>query len=623
MNIHFSQPIWLIAGAITCLLLIVYLRMAAQEKNRILARFAAPKMCRQLTANVSPVRRRAKEALLPLAVLVCFLSLAGPQYGEHWVEVKQKGIDILFGIDASRSMLARDIQPDRLQRAKLAIKDFVALLNGDRVGLMPFAGTSFLMCPLTTDYAAFNASLDAITPASIPLGGTDLAGAIKKADKILINEANHKILILVTDGENLQGKEIRAAEEANKQEVTIYCVGVGTKAGDLIPDSKNGSGFIKDKAGNFVRSSLDEQTLKKISGTTGGIYTPLGNLGQGFTTIYNQKLKLIPKEEHQERKQRQPIERFYWILPLAIFLLAIEFLLSGRKSSWSFGVPLIKTAGRRLFNKRKLLIVFCLCAIHPPAANGSTARQLFHEGKLDQAEKKYSTALKKQPDNPTLLFNLGDIQYRKKDYKQAITSFTGTLATDDLNLQAKAYYNLGNSLYQQGKSTLKTEPEKTIDQFKKAVSAYKSCLKLTPGDPDAKENLSLIKKQLQRLEQQNKKKQQKNKQGDDKNKTKKKKDNAGRQGADKQQQDQQQQKKENSPEKKSEDKDKADNPEDKSGATKKQTGKENTKNRDPQKENSNPGTIDAGRLRNKVEKNRNRPMKKWAWKMPNDARPAR
>jgi Ca-activated chloride channel family protein len=509
MSIHFSQPIWLIAGSLICLLLMFYLRMAATKRHRALTRFVAPKMGRKLTANVSGFRRRTKTVLFLLAFVACFFTLAGPQYGEQWIEVKQKGIDILFGLDTSRSMLAGDIQPNRLQRAKLAIKDFVALLDGDRVGLMPFAGTSFLMCPLTTDYAAFTASLDAVTPASIPMGGTNLAEVITKAGKTLADEANHKILILVTDGEDLQGQALQSAEEAARQKMTIYTVGVGTKAGELIPDTGNGSGFLKNKAGNFIRSRLDEQTLKKIAEITHGIYVPLGNIGQGFTTIYQQKLKLVPKEEHQERKQRQPIERFYWPLAVALLLLLAEFLLSGRKSSWSFGMPFIKTAGRRLFNHRKLLIVFFLLIICPKGANGSTAEQLYHEGKLDQAEKKYAKALKKHP-TPTLLFNLGNVQYKKNGYKEAIESFTKALATDDLTLQAKTYYNLGNAWYQQGTSTMATDPELTIDQYKKAVAAYEASLKLAPGDTDAKENLDVVKKQLQKLEQQKKKKQQDN-----------------------------------------------------------------------------------------------------------------
>ena len=506
MTVHFARPIWLVAGALVCCTVLVLLWINTGRQQKQLARFASEKMWRQLTANVSKIRRRLKTVLVLTAVLACFVALARPQYGEQWIDVKQKGIDILIGLDTSRSMLAPDVRPNRLARAKLAIRDFVDRLHGDRVGLLPFAGTSFLMCPLTTDYNAFKESLDAITPASIPVGGTNIAEVITRAGKILHNEANYKILILVTDGENLQGKALAAAREAARQKMTIYTVGVGTRAGELVPDATNQGGFIKDENGNFIRSRLDEKMLTKIAELTGGIYVPLGSMGQGFTTIYQEKLKLVPKEEHQERKQRRPIERFYWPLALAILLLFLEFLVSGRKSSGLPGFPFIQTAGRRLFNHRKLLIVFLFLFIRPVAANGLTTDQLFHAGKLDQAEKEYTAALKKQPGNPVLEFNLGDVQYRKKNFARAEESFSRALATDDLALQARAYFNLGNTRYQLGRATLKTDPEQSIKQYSRAVKAFEGCLKLHPNDKDARDNLAIVKKELEQLKQQQKKK---------------------------------------------------------------------------------------------------------------------
>ncbi|RUM38460.1 MAG: hypothetical protein DSY57_02535, partial [Desulfobulbus sp.] len=250
ITIHFARPIWLIAGALICCTILVLLWMNTSRRQKRRTRFASEKMWRQLTANVSKTRRRLKTMLMLAAVFCCFAALARPQYGERWIDVKQKGIDILIGLDVSHSMLAPDVRPNRLTRAKLAIRDFVDRLDGDRVGLLPFAGTSFLMCPLTTDYNAFNESLDAVTPASIPVGGTNIAEVITKAETILHNESNYKILILVTDGENLQGKALAAAKEAAKQKMTIYTVGVGTKAGELVPDAMNKGGFIKDENGN-------------------------------------------------------------------------------------------------------------------------------------------------------------------------------------------------------------------------------------------------------------------------------------------------------------------------------------------------------------------------------------
>ncbi len=532
MNLPFAQPFWLIVGIIVCTIAFVFLRISAARRRRVLTEFAAPETCDRLTINVSDTRRRIKNILVLAALASCFIALARPHYGEEWREVRQKGIDILIAVDTSRSMLTRDIQPNRLERAKLAIKDFVGRLEGDRVGLMPFAGSSFLMCPLTTDYGAFTASLDALGPDSIPFGGTDLAGVINAAGTLLSNEANHKILILVTDGEDLKGEALQAAKNAAEHNMTIYTIGVGTPEGELIPDMKSGGKtYIKDASGNFVRSKLDAITLTKIAEITGGLYVPLGTMGQGFTTIYQEKLKLVPKEEHNERMQRHPIERFYWPLALAIVLLALDFLISGRKSTRSFGIPLIKTAGRRLFNRGKLLIVFTvLLSGLTGNANGSTGDDLYHEKNFDQAEKAYAKTLEKAPENAIVHFNLGDVQYKKKAYEKAISSYTKALQDDDLGLQAKSYYNRGNAGYQLGRTHLKTDPEQAMKLYRQAISDYEGSLALQPDDPDAVYNRDLVRQQLKELEKQQQKKKQQEQKNQQNNKNKKKKKDKKNQG---------------------------------------------------------------------------------------------
>ncbi len=532
MSLPFAQPFWLVVGIIICTLAFVFLRISAARRRRVLTEFAAPETFDRLTINVSNTRRRIKNILVLTAVAACFVALARPQYGEEWREVRQKGIDILIAVDTSRSMLTQDIRPNRLERAKLAIKDFVGRLKGDRVGLMPFAGTSFLMCPLTTDYSAFTASLDALGPDSIPYGGTDIAGVINAAGALLSNEANHKILILVTDGEDLKGEALQAAKNAAAQNMTIYTIGVGTPEGELIPDLKGGGGksFIKDASGNFVRSRLDAIALTKIAEITGGLYVPLGNMGQGFTTIYREKLKLVPKEEHNERMQRHPIDRFYWPLALAIILLALDFVISGRKSTRTFGIPLIKTAGRRLLNRGKLLIVFTvLLSGITGNANGSTGDDLYHENKFDQAEKAYAHILDKVPDKAILHYNLGDAQYKKKAYDKAVSSYTKALQDDDLKLQAKSYYNRGNAYYQLGKTHLKTDPEQTMKLYRQAISDYKGSLALMPDDTDAVYNRDLVQKQLEKLEKQQRKKKKKEQKSQKSQKNKEDKKNQDKQ----------------------------------------------------------------------------------------------
>ena len=523
MFIQFAQPIWLAAGLFFCLAAALFIRANIKRRKKALHHFASAHLLTELTRNVSLSRRRIKNILFVLGLACLFVALAHPQYGNRWVEVKRKGIDILIGVDVSKSMLVQDISPDRLSRAKLAVRDFVAKLEGDRVGLLPFAGTSFLMCPLTTDYDAFNASLDALDTSTIPKGGTDIGAAIREADTTLANEANHKIFILVTDGEDLSDDALKAAEEAKKNKMTIYTIGVGTPEGELIPVPGRGAQtFIQDKAGNFVTSKLDEKALTEIAAITGGLYVPLGSMGQGFDTIYQKKLSLVPKEEHGQRKRKVPIERFPWALGLAILLLGSDFLLTGRKSSWSLRLPFIKTANRR--NKQQaaaLMLLLPALLFRPASAGASDGEDFFKAGQYDQAAKYYQETLQKDPANPVLHFNLGDALYQNKEYEKSVSQFNETLKTDDLKLQAKSYYNRGNAQYFMGKTTEKTDPEHTIKLWQQALESYQASLALQPEDTEAVHNRDRVKKRLEQLQQQQKKEQKQDKQ---KNKDKKDKD---------------------------------------------------------------------------------------------------
>ncbi len=500
-NIHFAQPLWLWAGLAACLGAIIFLRLSGRRRQDNLKYFAASHLLGRLTNNVSPVRRVIKNTLVILALACCFIALARPQYGSRWIEVQRRGIDILFAVDTSKSMMARDIKPDRLERAKLAIKDFVGRLGGDRVGLLPFAGSAFLMCPLTLDYNAFDFSLDALDTHIIPKGGTDLAAAIKAAESVLANETNHKILILVTDGENLQGDALAAAREAKKQKMIIYTVGVGTPRGELIPLPRQGKGkFLQDSSGRFVTSKLDQTMLTKIAAATGGLYVPLGDVGQGFATIYQRKLAMVPKEKHGQRLQKVPVERFMWPLAVAVLLLAFEFLLSGRKPAWSFHLPFIKTAGRRSHRNLTLFLVVCLLAgMWPGRSFASPGEKHFAAGEFEKAEQYYRKALEDDPDNPVLNFNLGDAAYKDRRYNQAIAAFKRALQSDNLGLQAKSYYNLGNARFRLGQQTLKSDPEHALQMWQEALKSYRSSLKLAPNDQDARYNSPLVKKRLEKL----------------------------------------------------------------------------------------------------------------------------
>ena len=502
--VTFAHPLWILAGAVLSLLLWFLWGYFEAKRTLQLQRFVAAPLLKQLTPNISSSRRLFKKILLLTAVFCCFVALARPQYGYRWVEVKHKGIDILFALDTSKSMLVEDIRPNRLERSKLAVMDFVSQLEGDRVGLLPFAGSSYLICPLTADYYAFEQSLGAIDTAIIPTGGTDIGQAIDAAEKILSNEANHKLLVLITDGENLQGDAVAAALKAHRQNMTIYTVGVGTGEGELVPDKASG-GFIKDESGSYVKSRLDEKGLRAISAAAGGMYVPLGSQGQGLETIYQQKLALIPKTELAERRKKVPIDRFEWPVAAALLLLSIEFLLSGRKTGQRLSLLSRLTnrnsqTGASSLGVMAFCFLLCVGAVKPLAASeGETA---YAAGKFLEASEYYQQRLEKDPDNPLLLFNSGTADYKNNMLAEAAEKFAKTLVSDDLSLQEKAYYNLGNVQYRRGEEVLNGDPQAAVKHWELSLKSYQDALSLNPENQDARHNHDLVKSRLEQLRQQ-------------------------------------------------------------------------------------------------------------------------
>ena len=510
---QFEHAIWLVAGLGACTVL-GFAFVHFHRKGQIaLQKFASNRLLEKLIQNVSNGRRQVKRVLLLMAVAGLFVALARPQVGFEWKEVKRKGIDILMAVDTSKSMLATDVKPNRLERSKLGIMDFVSRLEGDRVGLIPFAGTAFLMCPLTLDYDAFRQSLNALDTQIIPQGGTDLASAIREAQYAFSNNANHKILVLVTDGEDLEGEALSAAKEAAGKGLTIYTVGVGTPAGELIPLQKNGGGvaFAKDEKGRVVKSRLDEKMLQDIARETGGQYEPMGQQAEGLEAIYQKKLSLVPKQELAERKQKVPLDRFEWPLLAAFILLLLEFGLSDRKLLRK-RMPVIKTAqrrirkaggGARIAASLAVVLVFFL-TLKTADASPANAEKAYLNGDYSRAETQYKAEAAKAPEDPQLQFNLGTASYKNGKYDEALNAFQAALNVQEIALQNKAYYNMGNALYRQGQATEKSNPRDTIRKWENALQAYEGALKLDSKDQDAIFNRDFVKKRLEELKKQQK-----------------------------------------------------------------------------------------------------------------------
>lgn len=481
-SLHFAQPFWIIAGLVACAGVVGLFIRFDRRREADLTKLIHPRFRQRLTEGFSPGMRNLKRGLWLLAVLLVFTAVARPQKGYEWREVKRKGIDILFAVDTSRSMLADDLTPNRLERARLGIIDFVSRLEGDRVGLIPFAGSAFALCPLTLDYEAFRESLNALDTDLIPRQGTDLASAIKEAERLFKeNGNNHRVLVLLTDGEDLQGDVIDAAKAAAKNGMAIYTIGVGSPGGSTIPlVMRNGrKDFVRDETGSVVRTTLDETTLKKIATETNALYVPLGRGAEGLNTIYQEKLRLVPKSERDQRMERIPLERFEWPLGAAIFLLLLEFFITDRRRAKK-ARPLPSAARRH-----KIV----------PQATALIGLAFILSGAL----KTVSAA-----QDPRRIYNEGTQAYTNGDFAKASESLRSSLRTQDLALQQRSYYNLGNTLYRTGQGTLEKDPEATIKTWEESLKAYQDALSLNAADKDADYNKVLVEKKLEELKNQQK-----------------------------------------------------------------------------------------------------------------------
>ena len=317
-------------------ILVLFYIWSFKKHRKILRRFADKTLLNELTLSLDMRRRRLKTALIIIAVFFGLFSLMRPQWGFHWEKIKRKGIDILIAIDTSKSMLADDVKPNRLERSKLAVKDMVKKLKGDRIGLIAFSGDAFLQCPLTVDYSGFMLSLDSLSTDTIQKGGTSISSAIMEAVKVYKKEKKkYKILVLITDGEDHHGDFVKMAEDAKKEGVKIFCIGIGTKEGELIPitNKDGGKGFLKDNAGNAVKTRLDESTLQKIALDTGGCYVRSSGANFGLDLIYEKKLSKIKKKEFKEKMVRRFEERFQIPLAICLLLLLLEPFISERKKN--------------------------------------------------------------------------------------------------------------------------------------------------------------------------------------------------------------------------------------------------------------------------------------------------
>ncbi len=449
-----------------------------RSRRKILGRFARRETLTRIVRTADGHQRLAGSILVLSAFVLMTLAVAGPLYGYRWRTVERRGVDIMMVLDVSRSMLAEDVKPNRLARAKREIIDFLNRLEGDRVGLVAFAGTAFLQCPLTVDYAGFHLFLNALGPDFLPVGGSALAEAIDTALKGFDPKSPaEKVIIVLTDGQPTLGDPFDAADRAREAGVVIHGVGVGTGQGAPIPEA--GGGFKKDAAGNIVLTKLEEVTIRKVVARTGGVYVPATLDDTDWDVIYDREIRgKMEARTLEDSRTRVWENRYQWPLGLALILLVAEFVLYGGRKR-TRGIVLCLVLG-----------VFGANGVEASGAPGQVREGIRHyeAGDYESAVNAFVRAQVEEPGVAELSYDSGSAQYKKGDYEAALRNFEAASQSEDTDLKARSLFNLGNTQYRLGR-------------FEDSVKSYEQVLELNPRDEEARKNLEFVKKRIEERNQ--------------------------------------------------------------------------------------------------------------------------
>jgi len=478
------QALWLLP------LLVALYWWAERRRAVMVGRIVAPKLRAALAGTASPLRRWFRASCVMVAIALLIATLAGPRLGYDTLQVPHRGRDVIIAMDVSRSMLAPDVAPSRLQRAKLLAEDLIGELGSDRIGLVAFAGSAFLQAPLTLDHGAVLAALDEMDTSVIPKGGTNISEAIRAAqDAFGKAEGFSRAVVIISDGEELDADGLAAAKAAAAEGIKIFTVGIGSAEGSEIP---LGPGeFVRDpRTKKMVHSHLDEPRLREIAEVGGGFYARLAENTANLLAVDG--IGKMAETDITANSSRRPIERYQWPLGAAIGLLLLQALVGERR--------------RRIGT---MLAVLWLLAT-PAAWSAQAGLEAYEQGNYEAARKAFEDRLQLEPGSSELKLNSGAAAYRLKDYAKASEYFSRAMLTDDPALRSAAEFNLANTLFRQGES--QQDKEKKITDWKDAITKYDAAMKTRPDYTEAKENKERVEKLLKELEKQQKQEQKQDKQ---------------------------------------------------------------------------------------------------------------
>ena len=491
--IHFQYIEYLIALAALPLMALFYI-LAVNWKKKTAKKIGDPALVKELTAQYSSKKFVLKFSLFIIAFTLCAFAVAGLIEPDGTQKINRSGTDIIIALDVSKSMLAKDIKPNRLERAKQVISKIIENSPDDRIGLVLFAGRAYLQMPLTFDHAAAKMYLAAASPDDVPTQGTVISQALKMSFATFNpREKTYKSVLLISDGEDHDDEALEVTKQLSEQGIMVNTIGIGSPLGAPIMDEETGQ-YKTDINGQTIISKLNEEELGNIAKMGNGIYQLYSNTDD-VAKKFKQELAGIGQETILSDSYFASFKQYYqYFLALAFIFLLLEFFIPEKRKLKVNGV---------------IIIIFSMMTSAPAFSQNTKEAMIkgnkaYKENKLDEAEKQYREVLKKSNENVTASYNLGNVLYRKNNSEEAAKAYDNAIQnTDNNTLKQKAFYNKGVA-YQKSKKL----PE--------CIIAYKNALILNPNDEDARQNLQrALKEQQQNQQNQKDHKDQKKQQNKD------------------------------------------------------------------------------------------------------------
>lgn len=463
--LHFQYIEYLIALAAVPVVIILYCFLVRWKKNAA-KKIGDPKLVKQLTINFSSKKFLLKFILFTTAFALCAIAVAGLVIPDGTQKINRRGIDLMFALDVSKSMLAQDIKPNRLERAKQVITRIINKSPDDRIGLIVFAGRAYLQMPITIDHAAAKMYLSAASPDDIPTQGTVISQALKMCGAAFNpKDKTYKAVVLLSDGEDHDKDAIKVVKQLAGDGIMVNTIGFGSVQGAPIMDPETNT-YKTDDKGNMVISKLNEEELSNIAAKGNGIYQHYTSTDEVAANIES-KLSGIGETTISDKSFESLRQFFQYVLALAFLLLIIELFISEKKKM----VKKVTVTGLSI-------LILCSSSFAQSAKNEiAKGNEAYKSNEYDKAEDLYKQAQKLDEKNTIASYNIGNTLYRKENLDEAVNSYNNTIKNSTENeTKQKAFYNKGVA-YQKA------------NKLPECIVAYKNALLLNPADEDARQNL--------------------------------------------------------------------------------------------------------------------------------------